>query len=143
MVRPRVLSPVAEETATTAEALLAEARTHLDEKRYEEALRRLRAARSLEPDNADVIKAVRQAETEIRAYLEIDGVDVAGVPVLAKPLAELATQSFTPEAGFILSRITGESDLASILKISPLAEMDALLVVWKLLKAGHIELKFE
>jgi len=143
MVRPRVQSAIGEESPTTAEALLAQARTHLDGKRYEQAMRRFRAARSLEPDDPDLVKAVKVGETEIRAYLEIDGVDSAGVPVLVTPLHELGSMSLSSEEGFVLSRISGDNDVASILKISPLTELDALLVFWKLLKAGHIELKFE
>jgi hypothetical protein len=143
MVRPRVLSVVNEESGTTTGALLEQARAHLDAKRFPEALRRLRAVESLEPDNPEAVKAVKAGENEIRAYLEIDGVDTAGVPVLSTPLAELSSMSFSPEEGFILSRINGANDLASILKISPLAELDALLVVWRLKSAGHIELKFE
>jgi hypothetical protein len=143
MVRPRIQTAAGEESATSSEALLVEARDLLGRKKFVEAMRRFRAAQSLEPDNRELVKAVKAGENEVRAYLEIDGVDSAGVPVLATPLHELGSMSFSPAEGFILSRINGENDVASILKISPLAELDALLVFWKLLTAGHIKLKFD
>jgi hypothetical protein len=57
-------------------------------------------------------------------------------------LDELSSQELSPEEGFILSRINGDNDVASILQISPLSELDALLVFWKLLTDGHIRLEF-
>ena len=44
----------------------------------------------------------------------------------------------SPEAGFILSRINGSYTLESILKISPMAELDALLVLWRLARDGQV-----
>ena len=49
--------------------------------------------------------------------------------------------SFSPEEGFILSRINGSADIASIVKISPLSELDSLLVFWKLSQSGQISLQ--
>lgn len=48
----------------------------------------------------------------------------------------------TPEQGFILSRIDGRIDVRSIVQISPLPEVDALLVLRGLIEAGHIGLEF-
>ena len=64
-------------------------------------------------------------------------VDADGIPTRAK-LEELRGTRFTPEEGFILSRINGRSDIRSIIKISPLSELGSLLVFWKLVRAGHI-----
>jgi hypothetical protein len=41
----------------------------------------------------------------------------------------------------MLSRVNGSYDLGSIVKISPMPQLDALLVFWRLLKAGHITLE--
>jgi hypothetical protein len=142
IVRPRFRGVVGDDTVISAETLVSQARGHLEEKRYEHALRRLRAARILEPDNRELANAIREAETEIRTFLEIDGVDVGGIPHLVSTLDELSSQELSPEEGFILSRINGDNDVASILQISPLSELDALLVFWKLLTDGHIRLEF-
>jgi hypothetical protein len=142
LVRPRFAHPEGDESTTTAEALMAQAHAHIKEKRFGQALRRLRAARSLEPDNRQLLDAVRTGENEIRAALESDGVDVAGVPRLTRPLERLGALSFSPEEGFVLSRINGSSDISAILKISPVPELDARLVFWRLLKDGHIEIEY-
>ena len=76
-----------------------------------------------------------------RANLEIDGVEPQSIPVLETTIDDLRATSLSPEEGFILSRINGVSDIASIMKISPLSELDSLLVFWKLASAGHVRLK--
>ena len=40
----------------------------------------------------------------------------------------------------MLTRINGSYDIQSILKITPMPQLDALLVFWKLKKSGYIKL---
>ena len=49
------------------------------------------------------------------------------VPLLAVDLATLTRENFDPHEGFVLSRVNGEWDVQSILKLCPMAEEDALL----------------
>jgi hypothetical protein len=141
-VRPKVVTVAAESAGTTAADLLAQARVHLGRQELEQALRRLRAAGSLEPDNRELGRQIRDAETEILASLQDAGVERGGVPVLVGSPADLTSMSLTPEEGFILSRIGSGSDLGSILKISPLPELEALVVFWKLVRAGLVEIRY-
>jgi hypothetical protein len=143
IVRPRLVHTSTEVASTSAESLLGEAQKLVEDKKLREALRRLRAAGSLEPDNVELMKGVRGLETDIRSQLDVEGIDPAGVPVLESSLEELSSLSFSPEEGFILSRINGVNDVASIVKISPLPEMDSLLVFYMLMEAGHIRLRVE
>ncbi|MCU0234357.1 MAG: DUF4388 domain-containing protein [Thermoanaerobaculales bacterium] len=145
IVRPR--APKAEpapeatrraESAATAGALLGAAMQHLEDGDLEAAVRYLRAASSLEPDNRDLRTLIQQKELEIRGHIADAGVDLDLVPVLVAKLDQLRGTRFTPEEGFILSRINGASDIRSIIKISPLSELGSLLVFWKLVRAGHI-----
>jgi hypothetical protein len=46
--------------------------------------------------------------------------------------------NFTPNEGFILSRINGQWDLGSLIKISPIREPDAMLIFYRLWKNGII-----
>ena len=46
--------------------------------------------------------------------------------------------NFTPNEGFMLSRINGTWDIGSLIKISPIREADALMIFYKLLKDGII-----
>jgi hypothetical protein len=121
-----------------AEALIAAARPHLDAERYEQALRHLRAARALEPHDRDVKQAVEEAEAKIRAALQDAGVKPASIPKLERSLEELTSSQLSRNEGFVLSRINGSYDIGSIIKISSLPELDALLAFWRLNRAGHL-----
>jgi len=127
--------------AAGTEALLAEANEHLKNGEYEPATRHLTAAASLDPHNRELALVVKELESEVMAGIEEDGIVLDAVPVLETSLDELRNVSFSPEEGFILSRINGSSDIGSIVKISPLSELDSQLVFWKLARDGHIKLE--
>jgi len=157
IVRPRVIAPEPQVPvapaeapaatdssgagATNAQALISEAMVHLKLGIYESAARHLGAATSLDPHNRELAMVIKELEGEVMAGLEHDGVRYEKVPVLETTLDDLRAMSFSPEEGFILSRINGTSDIASIVKISPLSEVDSLLVFWKLSQSGQISLK--
>lgn len=147
IVRPRVIESgaqiVAEKVPGTnaapkAEALIGEAMNYLKAEDFESAVRHLRAAASLEPDNRDLRLVIEQKEAAIRKAIAEGGVRPDCVPVLESTFDELKALRFSPGEGFILSRINGKSDIRSMAKISPLSELDALLVFWKLAKKKHI-----
>jgi hypothetical protein len=147
IVRPRVLEHEAQgqaskdaAAAASGEALVGRAMVHLKNGDFEAAMRHLRAASSLEPDNRDLRVVIQQKELEIRGEIADAGVLPDCVPVLISDMKQLRTVNFSPEEGFILSRINGRSDIRSIIKISPLSEIGSLLVFWKLLKEGHLRL---
>ncbi|MBV8202934.1 MAG: DUF4388 domain-containing protein [Acidobacteria bacterium] len=126
--------------ALSATALLEAARVYLEQKNYELGLRHLRAARSLEPDNREVQEALTLGEKQIREDIEHDGVKLTSIPQLAASMEQLTTAKITPHEGFMLTRINGTYDIQSIVKITPMPQIDALMVFWKLAKAGHIRL---
>jgi len=124
----------------TGETLLEAGKKYLLDQDFDLALRHLRAARSLEPDNPDIQDALAQAEKEVRQAIEAAEVTLAAVPALAVSLDQLTSVKLTPHEGFMLTRINGSYDIQSILKITPIPQLDALLVFWKLKKDGHIKL---
>ena len=152
IVRPRVIAPDLEAPApaaaqtdekagpTNTQALISEAMVHLKLGVYEPAARHLGAATSLDPHNRELALVIKELKGEVMTGLENDGVKDEKVPVLETTLDDLRAMSFSPEEGFILSRINGTSDIASIVKISPLSELDSLLVFWKLSQSGQITL---
>lgn len=152
IVRPRVIAPDIKAPAspdaqtdekarpTNTQALVSEAMVHLKLGVYETAARHLGAATSLDPHNRELALVIKELEGEVMTGLENDGVKDEKVPVLETTLDDLRAMSFSPEEGFILSRINGTSDIASIVKISPLSELDSLLVFWKLSQSGQIKL---
>jgi hypothetical protein len=153
IVRPRVIAPDprapaapsarddAEAGPTNAQALINEAMVHLKLGVYEAAARHLGAATSLDPHNRELALVIKELESEVMAGLEKDGVRFDRIPVLETTLEDLRAMSLSPEEGFILSRINGSADIASIVKISPLSELDSLLVFWKLSQSGQIRLQ--
>jgi uncharacterized protein DUF4388 len=112
----------------------------MEQGELEPALRHLRAARSLEPDDLDIQNAVAQAEKVVRVEIEKTGVTLASVPKLAVSLEQLTSSKLSPQEGFMLTRINGSYDIQSILKITPIPQLDALLVFWKLAREGYIQL---
>ena len=105
------------------------------------AYRLFKAAQELDPSDGRMAEALREAERAIKAALDKDGVSGERVPELAIALAALTKRSFTPHEGFVLSRINGQWDVKSIMKISPMKELDVLMIFQKLLKDGVIHWK--
>lgn len=128
-------------SSVDAKSLISTAQSHLDRDDYEQALRHLRAARSLEPDSKEIQTEVEKGEQRLREALEKEGVTLKSVPVLSSNLQELTSSKISPQEGFMLTRITGNYDIESIVKISPMTQMDALLVFWRLAREGHIKLE--
>jgi hypothetical protein len=54
------------------------------------------------------------------------------------PLNQFAHAGLTPEEGFMLSRIDGNWDIAAILSVTPMKEVDALRLMKKLVERGII-----
>ncbi len=105
------------------------------------AYRMFKAAHELDQSDGRTTEALREAERAIKAALDKDGVSVEKVPELAVPLASLTKRSFSPHEGFVLSRINGQWDVKSIMKISPMKELEVLVIFQKLLKDGVIRWK--
>jgi hypothetical protein len=144
VVRPRGTSEDGETPLSelaTADGLVTRAQALLENSNYTQALRHLRAAKSLEPDNPKVREATESAEARLRRELHEAGVELVAVPKLSENLGDLSTLDISPDQGFILSRINGMMDIQTILKISPLPALDAQLLFLQLRDAGYIRLE--
>src|SRR5207245_2164441 len=109
-------------------SLLTRAQQALKNKDYEKTQRLLKAAENLDPNQPRVRSAIKGAEAVILADLYAQGLKESRVPRIAKPISEITKMNFTPNEGFILSRINGQWDLGSLMKISPIREPDAMLM---------------
>ncbi len=149
IIKPRWVPPAptpkerveAASSQVSAAALVKAAEQHLAKKDYQTALRHLRASKSLDPDNREVSKLAEKTEAKIREAVEAAGVRLESTPKLNVDLNDITNLDITPQEGFILTRINGTYDLKSILKISPMQQLDGLLVFWRLMNAGHIRLE--
>ncbi len=142
VVRPRSegsLSGPSPETVNS-EALMATAQRYIEDGELELALRHLKAARSVAPDNQTVRLAVDRAEGIIRERIEAAGVVLGSVPRLTEKATDIDSVDIGPQEAFILSRLNGLYDLQTLLKISPMRPLESQVVFWKLLRTGYIEL---
>jgi hypothetical protein len=142
MVRPRV--EVREATPETdsidAATMLETAGRKISAGVFHAALRHLRAARSLDPGGKETQKLILEAEERMKRVMREEGLSLKAVPQITVSHEEIKNLRLSPEEGFVLSRIDGNYDIESILKISPMPPLEAQLVFRKLLHAGHIEL---
>ncbi len=121
-------------------SLLSGAQNALRVRDYEKTQRLLRAAQNLDPNHPKIRTAIKGAETVILGELRNQGLLENKVPKVSKPLEEITQMNFSPNEGFILSRINGTWDIGSLIKISPIRETDAMLIFHKLWKDGIIAL---
>jgi uncharacterized protein DUF4388 len=119
-------------------SLLSRAQQALKDKEYEKAQRLLKAAENLDPSQSAVRSALKGAEAVILADLYHQGITDAKVPRISKPISEITEMNFTPNEGFILSRINGQWNLGALMKISPIRESEAMLIFYKLWREGVI-----
>jgi hypothetical protein len=121
-------------------SLLTAAQTALKNRDFEKTQRLLRAAQNLDPQHPKVRTATKGAESVILAELRNQGLAESKVPKLIKNIEEITQMNFTPNEGFMLSRINGTWDVSSLIKISPIREADAMLIFYKLYRDGIISL---
>lgn len=141
IVRARALpsfEPAADLDSPDAESLLSTARQSLDAGDLVNALRYGRAARSLEPERHLIRKGVEMLEEDVAAEVEKAGIGMKCIPKLTIPLDNISSLDLTPEEGFIVSRVDGVYDIETIVKISPMAPLEAQVIFWKLEAAGYI-----
>ena len=133
-------SPGAASNGFSAGALLAAGKSYLEKGDFEPALRHLRAARALEPEDPDAHETLTQAEKKIREQIERAGVTLSSIPQVTATMEQLTSSKLSPQEGFMLTRINGTYDIQSILKITPMQQLDALMLFWKLASGGYIRL---
>lgn len=105
----------------------------------EAAWRLFKNASEIDPNDARPRDALRETEEILRGTLASAGIDPDRIPVLRVPLERITSFNFTPNEGFVLSRINGTWDVKSIVQISPIREMEVLLALKKLIHDSVIE----
>jgi hypothetical protein len=118
--------------------MLTAAQNALRNKDFEKTQRLLKAAQNLDPNHPKVRSAIKGAEAVIMGELRAQGIHDSKIPRVTRSLDEITTMNFTPNEGFMLSRINGTWDIGSLIKISPIREADALMIFYKLWKDGII-----
>lgn len=114
--------------------LVDNARLLVQEEQFDEAREVLSTALSLEPENRearDLMKRLRQAQL---AYL-YEQIPPHKVPILAVPRGKIGALKLTPKENYLVSRLDGKWDVATLVVATPLGELETLRMLKKLLHA--------
>jgi len=122
-------------------ALLTLAYQRLQEKRFEAAQRAYEEVLALDRLNQHAKKGLIATQEARQNQKSEQTIDRARVPILAVDLASLTRETLDPQEGFVLSRVNGEWDVQSILKLCPMGEEAALLIFGRLLEREIIRLE--
>jgi hypothetical protein len=131
----------AEDPVGAIKDLLAQAYEHLQARRYGEAVEAYEAVLAMDRLNQNAKKGLLAAVEARDRDRAVRSVPLDKVPVLAVDMATLTRERFDPQEGFVLSRVNGQWDVRSILKLCPMAEQDALLIFARLLERKVIDLR--
>ena len=123
------------------QALLGLAYERLQEKRYDGAINAYEEVLALDRLNQHAKKGLIATIEARNREKAVKSIPLTKVPVLSMDLVSLTKENFDPHEGFVLSRVNGEWDVQSILKLCPMGEEAALLIFCRLLARKAIRLK--
>jgi len=124
----------------TVPELISLARAELKEDNAENALAIIQSALEQGAKSPEAHRLHEEAEKKLIAQLYRDGLSPRAVPRMLVTPEQLEHERLGPQEGFVLSRISGESDIESILSVCPFREVDSLRMIKKLLDGGVIEI---
>jgi hypothetical protein len=123
------------------QALLASAAQRMSEKRFDAALHAYEEVLSLDRLNQHAKKGLIALADARDRERTLRSVPLTKVPVLTMDMVSLTKEKFDPQEGFVLSRVNGQWDIQSILKLCPMGEDDALLIFARLIERSVIDLR--
>jgi Domain of unknown function (DUF4388) len=123
------------------QALLTLAYQRLQEKRYDAALKAYEEVLALDRLNQNAKKGLIAAMEARQRERQLHTIPRDKVPALAVDFATLTKQNLDPQEGFVISRVNGQWDIQSILKLCPMAEDETLLIFSRLLDRKLIKLE--
>jgi tetratricopeptide (TPR) repeat protein len=130
----------AADTVGAIQALLALAYERLKEKRYDGALKAYEDVLALDRLNQHAKKGLLAAIEARAREKQLRAIPLDGVPSICVDFATLTRQNLDPHEGFVLSRVNGQWDVQSILKLCPMGEDEAMLIFARLLDRKLIQL---
>jgi hypothetical protein len=73
-------------------------------------------------------------------YLQRIGGPITGVPVLAISMRDLPRYALNHRAGFLVSRVDGESSIEALIDVGAMPRLEALKIIAELVEAGVLQL---
>jgi hypothetical protein len=123
-----------------AQELLELANRRLEERRFDAAIQAYEDVIAIDRLNQHAKKGLLAAREARERHARTTSVARHKIPRIAVDLATLTRQNLDPQEGFVLSRVNGQWDVQSILKLCPMGEDEALLIFSRLLDRNLIEL---
>lgn len=136
----RPLPEEATDAVGAIEAHLAQARALLAEKHYDPAFEAFQEVLALDHLNQEAKKGLIAVSEGRKRQRLARRVSATSVPNVIMGSLQLTKEKFTPEEGFLVSRVNGKWDVQSILKLCPLGEEEALAIFARLIDRKVIEL---
>ncbi|MFL5347995.1 MAG: DUF4388 domain-containing protein [Hyalangium sp.] len=124
---------------SSVEEVLQAVRMFLEAQNFRDAEVLARQAHEMAP-SADTAELLRQAEVGLHEALRQMLMEPSTVPTLQVPQARLKTMQLSAPERYLLSRIDGKRDVAAIVRVSPLHELDALKYFQGFLDSGFVKL---
>jgi hypothetical protein len=140
-VEAKAEAPAATDVVGAIQGLMAEARARAQEGRFSAARDAYEGVLVLDSLNAEALAGLREVGEQVERTRVARQVPLTGVPAVRLGTFALTQQSFDPEEAFVLSRINGQWDVRSILKLCPMNEEEALLIFLRLLERQAIEMQ--
>jgi hypothetical protein len=137
----RVKEELPDDAVGSIQDLLSTARLRITERRWDAAIQAFERVLALDHLNQDAKKGLISVGEARKKDRILRTVPLDNVPVLKMDVISLTRQDFDAREGFVLSRVNGEWDVRSILKLCPMSEEDALLIFARLLERKVIELR--
>ena len=100
-----------------------------------------RIRKKIDDDFPEITDALETAERGLCEQLRAELTDHKRVPVLALDPEDLSQKTWTPAQRYLLTRVDGQRQLRSIIMVSPLKEVEALLTFRTLFRAGVVSWK--
>jgi Domain of unknown function (DUF4388) len=124
---------------SSVDEVLQAARMFLDGLNYRDGEVLARRAHEMAP-SPETAELLKQAETGLLEALRLVLMDPPQVPALLVPQAQLKTMQLSAPERYLLSRIDGKRDVAAIVRVSPLHELDALKYFQSFVDSGFVKL---
>jgi hypothetical protein len=122
-----------------ASEVVAAARTFLDAGNLRDGEALARRAHEMAP-SVETAELLKNAEVALLGQLRHELMERAQVPSLLVPPAHLKTLSLTSPERYLLSRIDGRRDVANIVHVSPLQELEALRYLQGFVDSGLVQM---
>ncbi|SEU19794.1 DUF4388 domain-containing protein [Stigmatella erecta] len=136
---PAEAAPTIIGAESPVEEILQAARMFLDNCNFRDAEALARRAYEVAP-SPQTAELLKTAEKSLHESLRLVLMEPAQVPSLQVPQAQLKTMPLSAPERYLLSRINGTRDVAAIVRVSPLHELDALKYFQGFVDSGFVKL---